>query len=469
MERVKSRGVLNKILFYFLIVVLLFSCVKNKEKVDTSISGLIVNPKIDYIIISQGNRILDTIPLNSENYFNYTTNLIKSEGLFTLRHKETQVFFLKPGDSLVLHLNTRDFDESLNYSGRGAAKNNLLMSLFLMNQNEHKNLSSWYTLSPEEYTKRIDSLRTKKLNELEEFLSRNEITDNFKEVALASINYDYYSKKELYGTANRKRIGKLPDSFYNYRKNVDFGNEKLQFYYPYYWYLIRFFDNITVERHPFGTERGSLKFNKDKLLAIDSLSTSDSIRNSLSKIITIRFLVQAKKEEEQREFLDLFLNINNNQKDRKEVHDIFSNSIEMSPGKTIANIPLLSMENTNVGLHDIIKNPTVIFFWSSKHENQSRMIHERAAELEKKYPDYDFIGINTENHFRKWRSWVTNKNYTSEMEYQFENSKLSEKKLVLTNLNKVIIVDKNNIILDGSTNMFRKKFETKLLGYLNRP
>ena len=50
-------------------------------------------------------------------------------GLYTFKHGvEFQYIFLQPNDSLLLRLNTWDFDESLVFSGKGAEKNNLLIN-----------------------------------------------------------------------------------------------------------------------------------------------------------------------------------------------------------------------------------------------------------------------------------------------------------------------------------------------------
>lgn len=455
---------------YLFVSITLFSCATDKkhDTGTTFISGMIVNPKLDYVIISQGNQLLDTLPLDSSNFFAYKTDKITEEGLYILRHYETQMFFVEPGDSLVLHLNTMDFDESLNYSGRGAAKNNLLMTLFLMNENENKKITEWYTLPPEEYISKIDSLRKIKEKEYNNFLSQHQVSKKFKEIALTSINYDYYSKRELYGLANKNRLNELPDNFYSYRQNIDFGNDYLQFYYPYYRFLNRLFDNLIVEQHPFGTDRNSFKFCRDKLRSIDSLSTTDSIRNNFSRATTLRFLIYAKKEDEKNAFLEEFLKVNNNPKHIKEIRDLHATAVEMSQGKIVPDISLFSMDNTITNLHDVINGPTVLYFWSYKSTEQAKAIHNRAAELRSKYPEYRFIGINRDNHFRRWRSKVNQEKYNVETEFQMENPAHAEDVLILTNLNKSIIIDKDKTILDGSTNMFHQEFEKSLLGYLNR-
>lgn len=462
---------IKKLLILFLFIGIAFSCKKDKE-VDsdvTFLSGLIVNPELDYVIFSKGNQVLDTVPLDSKNFFFYKTDKITEEGLFIFRHNETQVFFAEPGDSLILHLNTMDFDKSLNYSGRGAEKNNLLMTLFLANVEENKNLPKWYTLSPEEFTEKIDSLKLNKEKEFKDFLSRNkEVSPAFKAVARTAINYDYYSKKELYGTANKNRLGDLGPDFYSYRDNIDFENEDLRLYYPYYRFMIRFFDNLVVSKHPFGINRNSYEFNIDRLHAIDSLTQGDSIRNSLTRITALRYFYHAKDEKNQEAFLAQFKQFNNNPRHIEEIEELSQYARKLSNGKTVPDVSLLTMENTNVMLHDVIKRPTVLYFWSSESSEQGRVIHRRAAELKSKYPEYDFIGINSDSHFRKWRTKVEQEKYDPKMEYQLENPVTSEKVFVLGNISKVIIIDTDKTILDGNNNMFNPEFEQLLLGYLNR-
>lgn len=459
----------RKLLTLLLIAFVTFSCKKkdNNQSKTTWISGQIVNPKLDYVIFLQGGTVLDTVPLDSENFFSFHSDDMK-EGLYVIRHYETQVFYVNPGDSLLLHLNTMDFDESLNYSGRGAAKNNLLMDFFLANERENKEISKWYTFSPEEYTAKIDSLRDVKLQEFEEYIANNEVSEQFKEVALASINYDYYSKKELYATANKKRLGTLDDSFYSYRKDIDYGNEGLRFYYPYYRFMIHHLDNLMVSKFPFGVNRTSYEFSVDKLRAIDSLYSNDSIRNILSRFTALRYFYNAKEAEGQKELLDLFEKINNNKRHKEEISQLSASSINMAQGRVIPDVSLLTMENTVVTLHEIIKRPTVLYFWNDSSTDQATNNHNRALELKSKYPEYDFLGINTDNHFRRWRNKVKNLKYDSEMEFQLENADESKKTLVLGFMNKAIILDKDQTILDGSSNLFNSNFEELLLGYLNR-
>src|SRR5690606_20070799 len=125
-------------------------------------------------------------------------------------------------------------------------------------------------------------------------------------------------------------------------------------------------------------------------------------------------------------------------------------------------------DNVLKDLQSIVTAPSVIYFWSGQSAAQYKNIHSRAAELKSKYPEYDFIGINTDTHFKKWLQTVKKTGYDANKEFQLENIADARKKLVLNSMSKAIILDKNAVILEGKTNMFNTDFEQLLLGFLNR-
>lgn len=465
-----SFSLIRKILFRVLLVLIIIpvGCKKDTSLHTTWLAGEIINPTTRHIIISQGDQIIDSIQLDSNNFFWYKSETLK-EGLYMLRHNETQVFYVEPGDSLMLHLNTIEFDESLAYSGRGAHKNNLLMEYFLINEQENINLPKWYPLSNADFTAKIDSLRDLKEIKYQDFLSNQTVPNGFHEAVRASIDYDYYMKKELYALANISRIDSFDTDFFDYRKELDLNNENLRFYYPYFRFLMYFMDNQAAEKMESTQNRFSAEFSNYRLDAIEKLVTNDSIKNNLARNTALRFYFNGKgSEEELQKFHENYKAISSHQKHLKEVQKISETAIRMTPGKTIKNIPLLTFENTTVGLHDLISKPTVLFFWSYKAPTQSNSNHKKAAELREKYPEYSFLGINTDNHFRQWKSYITNQNYNVEKEFQLENEIDSEHALLLNNLSKAIILNKNLKILDGNTSMFHQNFEELLLGFLNR-
>lgn len=462
---------LLKKLLLLLLLATIFSC-KNKDenRVQTTyISGQIINPTSDYIIFSRGSETLDTVKLDSKNFFSYKTDKI-TRGLYSLRHNETQVFYIEPGDSLLLHLNTVDFDESLAYSGKGGAQNNLLMDLFLKNEVENKNLPRWYALPHKDFEKKIDSLKAIKTSDYKEFIKKNQVAEDFKKVALANISYDYYSKKEMYAAANMRNSTEIDEKFFDYRNELDFERDELKFYYPYYRFMNRYFDNMVCSEYDPKTavDRTSFKYNYRKIELIDSIVKSDSLKNSLLYNNAWWYLLNAKNAEEEKEFYDTFSKINTDKKQVVEVGKLMEVTIKVSAGNTMPNVAVLNTDNAVKNLKELINSPTVVYFWTSKSAVQSKTLHNRASELKSKYPEYKFIGVNVDTHFKKWRDIVKRRNYNTEEEFQLENISDAQKNLIIKPMNKAIILDKNAIILDGKTNMFNMNFEELLLGYLNR-
>ncbi len=435
----------------------------------TYISGQIVNPTLDYIIFSKGNHILDTIELDADNFFHYKTDKLKS-GLYSFKHSETQVFFIEPGDSLLMHVNTIDFDESLAYSGKGGDQNNLLMELYLQNETENRDLPQWYDLSPADFERKIDSLKGLKTKKYKEFVENNEVADDFKKVAQANIEYDYYSKKEMYAAANRRNSKKIDEHFFDYRNNIDFALDELKFYFPYYRFMNRYFENLVYSSFDKEEQldRNSFKYNYRKIQLIDSVVTSDSIKNNLLRYSAMYYLLNAKDSEEERKFFEAFNKMNTNKKNSEEVGKVYNTSVKLTAGNPIPDILLVNTDNVVNNLQSIIKEPTVLFFWSSQSAAQYKNIHNRAAELKSKYPEYDFIGINTDTHFKKWRETVRKSGFNPKNEFQLENLTDADKKFIFISMNTVFIVDKNGVILEGKTNMFNTNFEELLLGFLNR-
>ena len=92
-------------------------------------------------------------------------------------------------------------------------------------------------------------------------------------------------------------------------------------------------------------------------------------------------------------------------------------------------------------------------------------MHSKAAELSKEHPEYDFIGINTDTHFKKWRSIVLQAGFNKTSEFQFDDIEDAMKKLVINSSNKAIILDKNGSILQNNSSLFSTNINSILLGY----
>jgi len=471
------KCMIHKLLLLFFIGISLFSC-KNNDTVTSNltwIGGEIVNPKNDFIVFYKGDQVIDSVKLDVNNHFIYKVENLK-EGLYSFRHKEFQVFYLKPLDSLMLRVNTIEFDESLSFTGKGANRNNFLMDMFLLNEAEINLMPKLYKLPPLDFEKALDSLKQIRKESYQEFESKNPSDNTFKEIANASINYDYYSKKEIYITANERKKNtpkyiEIPEEFYAYRNDIDFGSETLRSYFPYYRFLFRYFDNIalTNTKSPnYFYYRSSIEHNTSKIQLIDSIITNDSLKNNMIKNITARYLLNCNEKKNQKKILALFLSTNTNKNYQKEIIELAEASLKITTGNKIPNLSLLTTEQKTISIQSLIKQPTVFYFWSSNSLKNYKNLHYKVKQLQDKFPEYSFIGINTDANYVNWKNIVNNTGYDSNKEYQFKNLLEAEKQLVIYALNKAIIVDKKGVIIDGSSNLYKSTIEKTLLGYLNK-
>ena len=99
--------------FYTLNIILLtiFSCSKNLNTV--SITGSIINPVNDTVMINYTDTTY-TATLNDNGQF-YIELSQDSAQYATLVHGEMTTMFLKPGDEIKISFNTEEFDETMNF------------------------------------------------------------------------------------------------------------------------------------------------------------------------------------------------------------------------------------------------------------------------------------------------------------------------------------------------------------------
>ncbi|MCH1558318.1 MAG: hypothetical protein L7R87_04290, partial [Flavobacteriaceae bacterium] len=117
---------MKKIIFNLFVFLLFCSC-QNKQ--NTVFVGKIIKPTNDEIQLLKDEELIDKISINDDGTFKTYVNL-KQDGLYNFfLQPEFQYLIINKGDSLVLRLNSLDFDESLVFTGKGSEKNNYLINL----------------------------------------------------------------------------------------------------------------------------------------------------------------------------------------------------------------------------------------------------------------------------------------------------------------------------------------------------
>ncbi|MUU76897.1 TlpA family protein disulfide reductase [Winogradskyella endarachnes] len=445
------------------------------------IGGEIINPKNKSIVLfNTKGKIVDSITLDDNNRFIHKIDNLQP-GLHSITHGgEYQMILLEPDDSIMIRLNTYDFDESLVFTGKGAKKNNYLLKTYLSSEKEAKKLVEYSKMEPEDFHEFVENRRLKQLEDFHEFLLKNKESEFFKSIVEANINYNTYADKEIYPFAyfgNNKmiHIKDLPETFFNHRKNIDYNANHLSHFFAYNRFLFSNIDNLAIkdyyENNPYHSKfnRHAMCYNKNKLDLIDSIISDTAIKNNLLKYKAREYISNNHTEDEANELLNHYLAKSTNEDDKSYMKELVSSLKLLRQGNPLPNIELVNYNDTHHFIDSIITKPTIIYFWSSNSKSQYRNSHYMVEKLKSKYPEMDFISINVnDNDDKFWKNIINNYNFPTINEFKFKNSKTARKTLAVNYLNKSIIVDEDGIILHPNVNIFRSDFDETLKTLLQK-
>lgn len=470
-----------------LVVVVLQACLllfsgcddsSKKDELKTYVGGEIVNPTSNYVVFKKEGQLLDTVYLDSRNKFSYELDSAQ-QGLYLLQHRpETQNFYLNPGDSLLLRVNTLAFDESLHFSGSGDAQNNFLAEMYLMDESNADLLLSFYETDPSEFIRKTDSIKTERLNSLDRMKKKHVFSKEFVQLAEKVIQYESFDLKERYTYLfNKYRKGasdKLPKDFHSYRKNAKFNEKTLQCSPAYK----RFIDNYLINRSFKWCARQAFDENdcysltdaeniKSRIRMVDDLIQLPYLRKHfLSKLASLG-IVMARSREEIIVIIDLLEELGYPKEDIDDLKQLGSIQLAYLPGTTISNVPLINTEGNTVAFKDVVNKPTIIFLWSV-YSPQHKEDHKIVQELRKKYPELKFVGINLDvGEVPAWRIAVKKYNYDKNMEFQLGPTNI-EKRFFRYYLNKLLFLDSSGKVIIGDAFLNAPNLENRLLEFLNR-
>ena len=478
--------ILSNIIYYaykmkpihFLLGFLLFCSCQNRDgKINVVfIGGDIINPSNNYVVLYDPEDNVDTLFLSENNKFSHHfTNF--NPGIHSFVHGgKHKSILLETNDSIMMHINTHDFDGSLTYNGIGAKKNNYLIELLSKLENENNENNDFYSQEPLIFHKTIETEISNNTEDLHLFLKHNPNSKLFKKIATSSIKYHYFTSKELYpyrhfgGNKISDFIG-LPSSFYNFRKEIIYNDKDLKDFYPYYNFLFPHINNLAFEQliavnKDFTLDTNNLEYTDHKLVLIDSLVTNSMIKNNLLKYTTRNFISNSKSIDKSYILYQSFLDKSSNTKDKLYIKNLFKNAQGLQPGYQLPAIEVIDNKNNNLNINSMFNKPTVIYFWDNASRYHFENSHIKVNTLSKLFPTIDFISININSmHTNVWKNMIYTNQFNIENEYRFTNPSFAKKRLAINYIKKIIIVDEKGVILNATANLFDASFEDILQLY----
>ena len=454
---------------FLLLVIILFavSCTTTEKKDYVLFAGEIVNPSSDYVVLLKGTKVIDSARLDGANRFTFKLNSVE-DGLYHFNHApEFQYVYLEKGDSLLVRLNTLYFDESLVFSGSSEEINNFLLELFLTDEEEEQTVrKEYYNLESDEFTNKINQLRSDKLKTLSTIKEESKLSEKAFSIAKASVDYTYYRYMEMYPFEHKRKLKEhglyeLHDTFYDYRKNINYNDKDLSYLRPYYDFMKSHLGNLSYMNCKHGCKdktadtKNHLHFNSHKLHVIDSLVVEKELRDNLFRNVAIDYLLKEHDSPgNNKKFLDDFVTVSGNNMHIKEIEGLYEGIRNIQPNSPIPSIAVLSVNDEPITLTEIGKSKkTVFYFWTGINKTHYQNIFKRVNELSKSKPELDFVGINFQTNKSNWKRIVENSGLDMGKQFRSENFEEATQKLVIYPMNKCIITD-DTLIVNAFSNIY---------------
>lgn len=454
-----------------LLLLILTSCKKefSGDNYVAYFGGEIANPTCSYVLFCKNNIVVDTIPLNKDNTFFKKFDSL-TPGLYTFKHNpEYQYVYFEKNDSIKVHIDSKDFDESIIFCGRGDRKNNFLMEMYLRNEKDKNNMFETFDYDFNKFNNYIN--RINKDNQKFYASRKSEIkwSDEFDIYANGIVNFPHYTKKEIYPVLHKIRTGedvtdKLPKKYYAFRNNIDFSNESLTDFSPFVMYLDHMLNNVgAINYHNHFSDCDiELKMNVNKLKIADTLIKNEKVKNIVLNNIAFKYLMEDQNVINNKEFLKVYHKYSTDTCKKNEILKI-GNAIQLlTEGKLLPKVELIDSEGKMISSNEIIKKNTVLFFWSEKLNSHLIAAHKKVIEFKKRHPNYNFIAINLDENQEVWKSSLKEYNFGTITELRCLNFEEIRVKWAITRVHRTLIINANKTIKNGFTNMFELNFEDEL-------
>lgn len=452
-----------------LLLTTLTSCKRTFKENDfvAYFGGEVLNPQEKYILFLKDDEVIDTIYLDKNNRFMHKFDSL-APGLYTFKHNpEYQYVYFDKNDSLMVRLNTFDFDNSVVFCGRGDEKNNFLMELYLKNEADKDKMYDNFDKDVKSFIKNIDSSFAIRKSFYLKRKAEIGWDENFDLVAKACLDFHHITKKEIYPYAHQFRTGenirtKLPSNYYEHRKEVDFENALLTNYSPFIKYVSVMLNNVALQKDHLDLNENSLENNIEKLNITDTLIKNQKVKNVVLNNVAMMYLLEDQNMYNNQKFIERFLQLTTDKDNKKEITEIYNSVQNLKVGNRLPKIDLVDSSNKRFEINSLINKPTILLFWTSNAESHFAASHRKVMELQAKNPEYDFIAINVNDNETKWKNTLKKYNFEGIKELHASDFEAIRKQWVITKIHRIIILNPDGTIKNGFANLFDVNFEQNL-------
>lgn len=453
----------TKIIIPLLLLFILISCNSDKKTENTYFGGRIINPKSNVVVLHTMEKVIDTFFLDAKNRFMGTIKKA-NEGLYYFSHgNENQYVYIEPKDSLMLRLNTWDFDESLVFAGKGAERNNILIDCFLENEKEGKLFYNYNKLPPKEFKVKVDSILALKMETFDDYIYNHpDETVGYKKILKTALTFSIYARLERYPLIYARNSGNssfpnIENSFYNYRTNIAVNSDSLMYYPPYTRYIRdRLYNETYALGHPPMFTEYTSQFTIDLLNTIDKKIEIERTKNAFLRQTVIGHFYNKSSCNINKEAFSTFFELSTSDKDKNLITKLLEDTNSIPLHQKVPNFKITNYNNANENISDIIKNKnTFLLFWSPEYVSRD-FLGTRMNYFSNTYPNIQFIQVKIDGNSDERIKKVDIKNQ------YYLNPNSDAHQYLTSKLPRTVLIDKNGKVVNAYAAISSKKLNSYL-------
>jgi len=194
----------------------------------------------------------------------------------------------------------------------------------------------------------------------------------------------------------------------------------------------------------------------------DTLIKNEKVKNTILNNIAFTYLLEDQNMVNNKAFLETYHKYSTDKSQKNEILKIGDAIQLLTVGNKLPEVALMNRQGDTIQSSSFANRKTVIFFWSENAMSHFEAVHKKILAFHKKYPNYQFIGVNLNSSQEDWENLMSNYNFDGITELRCAEFEDLKDKWVITKVHRTIILDDKGLIKNAFTNVFELNFEDEL-------